>query len=249
MNSEGYFTNSDLLDYAIASRNVLLYLSNMLNMFCNDRSVCWMIGDRIKSLDSINKKIEKKKKEKGESFDPLLDLQDIAGLRVIFCDKESMRPCVDGLDKEISSWDLGQFRSSFLSSIDKAANLDIKNIYDFVDLLMRECTCASIVKDYIMFQKESGYQSIHIILDVEIEKIDKKTGEKYIRKCPVEVQFRNYTQHLYDEFEHDIRYKKCRSMNNNCDAVFEDCKTVLSMHAESFLQEIRNGEKKYLLVR
>lgn len=249
MNSEGYFTNSDLLDYEKASKKVVLYLSNMLNLFCKDRSVYWMMGDRIKSLESINEKIKKKKKEKGSDFDSLYDLQDIAGLRVIFCDKDNLRPCTEELDKEIGSWSLEQFENNFINSIRKSDNCDIKNIYDFVELLMRNCPFIAIVKDYIVCQKESGYQSIHVIVDVRIEKTNNQTGETVIRNCPVEIQFRNYTQHLFDEFEHDIRYKKNRTEVVDCDDVFNACKISLKSIAEKDLSEMKNDEKKYILVR
>ena len=72
MDSEGYFTKSDLLDYEKASKKAMIYLINLLNMYCKDKSFSWMMADRIKSLESINGKIAKKKSEKGDNFDCLI---------------------------------------------------------------------------------------------------------------------------------------------------------------------------------
>ena len=162
-----------------------------------------------------------------------------------------VKPCTEQLDEEIRSWNLNQFSDGFFDSIRKKNNYDVKNIYDFVEKLMRECPFVSIVKDYIAYQKESGYQSIHVILDINVETTDQRTGKKYKRKCPVEIQFRNYTQHLFDEFEHDIRYKTNRTVIQiqDYDKVFNGCKSLLSVCAKRDLQEIRSSGKKYLLVR
>ena len=105
--------------------------------------------------------------------------------------------------------------------------------------MMRECKSTSIVKDYIMFQKESGYQSIHVIIRVRVVSF---TGD--IREVPVEIQFRNYTQHLFNECEH-ARYKN--------DAVFDEAKVFLLTVANNAYTEILDSCKKngrsYFLIR
>lgn len=261
MKSKYLFTEHDLLDFEKASKKAIIYLNNMLNIYCRDKNFGWMMVDRIKSLDSINDKILKKIEEKGKEFNHQVDLLDIAGLRVIFFDRntvfpydetldddsfESLNP-VDILDKNIHSWSPEQFRIEFEKSKINPGNYNVSHLYDFVEYLMRECKSTAIVKDYIMYQKESGYQSIHVIIMVRVVSF---TGE--IRNVPVEIQFRNYTQHLYNECEH-ARYKNTYKDMSAYDSVFNDSKrfllTVANDAYTDILSESNEKNKSYFLIR
>ena len=247
MNSKYFFTNYDLLDYEKASKKAIIYLNNMLNIYCKDKPFGWMIADRIKSLDSINEKIRKKHGEKGKEFDYRLDLLDIAGLRVVFCDKNYVCPCMEDLDYNVHSWSPSEFKFAFDESKKYDDNYNVSNLYDFVEYLMRECKKTAIVKDYIMYQKESGYQSLHVIIMVPIESF---SGS--LRQVPVEIQFRNYTQHLYNECEH-ARYKNVyRDMSAYTD-VFNDAKRFLLNVANDayidILEASKQRNKSYFLIR
>lgn len=248
MDSEGYFTNSDLLDYEKASKKAIIFLNNFLNIYCSDKSFKWMIADRIKSLESINDKINKKKKAKGDKFDPKLDLLDIAGLRVVFCDKDNLYPCMEKLDESIHSLSPLEFYSEFEESKKKEDNYNVAHLYDFVETLMRECDRVAIVKDYIMYQKESGYQSLHVIIDVPVETRD-KNNYLITRNCPVEIQFRNYTQHLFNECEHDVRYKGSRKNVAAYEGVFNDAKKFLLNVSNYAITDMLSDDKQYLLIR
>lgn len=248
MNSKYLFTNYDLLDYEKASKKAIIYLNNMLNMYCRNKSYGWMIADRIKSLDSINDKIKKKILEKGTGFDFRVHLLDIAGLRVVFCDKNYVCPDVDLLDYNIHRWTPEEFEYAFEESKLHKDNYDVSNLYDFVEYLMRECRGVAVVKDYIMYQKPSGYQGLHVIITVPIESFDGS-----IKKIPVEIQFRNYTQHLYNECEHDVRYKKTHGNSDEYAEVFNTAKRfLLSESNEAYIDilgECEAKKKSYFLIR
>lgn len=247
MDSEGYLTKSDLLDYEKASKKAMIYLINLLNMYCKDKSFGWMMADRIKSLESINGKIAKKKREKGENFDPQLDLLDVAGLRVVFCDKSNIYPFMEDLDNEIHKWSAEDFSYEFEKSKLSIDNYSVYNLYDFVDTLTRSWDRVIIIKDYIMYQKESGYQSLHVIINVPVETKDNENNT-ITRYCPVEIQFRNYTQHLYNECEHDF-YKGSRNDFSEFKDIFASSKEFLLHASNTDINELLSNDKKYLLVR
>ena len=57
-------------------------------------------------------------------------------------------------------------------------------------------------KDYIASPKESGYRSLHLIVEVPIFLEDEK------RPMKVEVQFRTIAMDFWASLEHKLRYKK-----------------------------------------
>lgn len=240
MNSNGEFTVSDLLYYEKAKKDVLIYLSNKLSMFCNQLSIKWMISDRIKSLKSINDKIAKKKEEKGKDFSYETDLLDIAGLRIIFCDESDLHSDVRKLDSEICNMTPDDFVDKFQCAQAKPNSCNLEYMYRFVGFLMEqsqkvdEIINVDIVKDYVKYPKASGYQSIHVIINVMVESID-ENGDLITKKCPVEIQIRNFLQHLFDEREHDVRYKKSLiDSSYDYSGAFDMAKKVLNIYSASY---------------
>jgi len=248
MKSECLFTNYDLLDYKDASIKAVTQLNNILNIFCRDKSYGFMVADRIKSLDSIHEKIEKKMLEKGDDFNLKVHVSDIAGLRVIFCDKNYICPDVELLDYNIHCWSPNEFEYAFEDSKLHEDNYNVSNLYEFVDFLMKNVPNVDIVKDYIMYQKPSGYQGIHVIINVSVNSYD---GTK--KQIPVEIQFRNFTQHLYNECEHDVRYKKINKNPDEYADVFNTAKRFLLSEANEayieILDECERKNKTYFLIR
>lgn len=261
MGSKYLFNEFDLSDYKTALMKASCYLDNMLNFYCRDKSFGWMKSCRVKSLKSINDKIEKKKNCKGKNFDYRLDLLDIAGLRVIFCNKNSIVPNViaqyngfynydpaDVLNEKIHRMSAREFEYEFEKSKLYSENYDVSNLYGFVEFLMRNCDNVAIVKDYIMYQKPSGYQSLHVIISVPIQSFDGST-----KNVPVEIQFRNYTQHLYNECEHDIRYKALGISTEDYSDAFNKAKRfLLSVANDAYIEiinECKVKKKEYFLIR
>ena len=58
------------------------------------------------------------------------------------------------------------------------------------------------VKDYIRYPKESGYRSLHLIIEVPIFLENEKKNMK------VEVQLRTIAMDFWASLEHKLRYKK-----------------------------------------
>lgn len=213
MNSEGFFTTSDLDAYQAALDEVDSYLKSMLYRFCSNSSVAAMSSSRIKQEKSIIDKIFRKKKN-NISTDVKSNISDIAGVRIVFCAHDDV--CNLGvLDKNIHSWDKNTFKKKIILASSKDENCSIDSIYDFVNFLRADGSYQIILeKDYISEPKKSGYQSFHIIIRAS-------------NGCEVEIQIRNYVQHLFDEFEHEVRYKADDSTRSEFGDFCTECADLL----------------------
>lgn len=78
-----------------------------------------------------------------------------------------------------------------------------EDIYKMAKLLLQQDDVILIEqKDYIASPKESGYRSLHLIVEVPIFLEDEK------RPMKVEVQFRTIAMDFWATLEHKLRYKK-----------------------------------------
>ena len=78
-----------------------------------------------------------------------------------------------------------------------------EDIYKMAKLLLQQDDIILIEqKDYIVSPKESGYRSLHLIVEIPIFLEDEK------RPMKVEVQFRTIAMDFWASLEHKIRYKK-----------------------------------------
>lgn len=78
-----------------------------------------------------------------------------------------------------------------------------EDIYKMAKLLLQQDDIILIEqKDYIASPKESGYRSLHLIVEIPIFLEDEK------RPMKVEVQFRTIAMDFWASLEHKIRYKK-----------------------------------------
>lgn len=78
----------------------------------------------------------------------------------------------------------------------------INDIYQIIDLLIRQKDITiRLKKDYIVNPKESGYRSVHVVVELEMY-IDKE-----IKRVPVEIQFRTIAMDMWASLEHELRYK------------------------------------------
>lgn len=78
-----------------------------------------------------------------------------------------------------------------------------KDIYMLADCLLRQDDITLIAKkDYIKNPKETGYRSLHLIVEIPIFLHDQK------KKMKVEVQLRTIAMDFWASLEHKIRYKK-----------------------------------------
>jgi len=129
-----------------------------------DRNPIETIKTRIKSMDSILKKV--RIKDIPLNFEALEEnIRDIAGVRVICSFQDDIYMLADCLLQQ-----------------------------DDVKLIER--------KDYIKNPKESGYRSLHLIVEIPIFLQNEK------RPMKVEVQLRTIAMDFWASLEHKLRYKK-----------------------------------------
>lgn len=197
--------------YGIALDEVEKFVNKNLLSFCSGKYVYYMKNSRIKSEKSITRKMEEKKK----TFDSLCD---IAGIRIVFCSLEDVMD-LDTLDQEIHGWQKDKFVIKFYDAVERYRNSYIDVIYDFRDFLSEQAynTNFDVIidekKDYIKHPKESGYQSVHLIVTYD--------------GIPVELQLRNLVQHYFAEYEHKY-YKDDTYTRSEYNPICNVCADTLS---------------------
>ena len=79
----------------------------------------------------------------------------------------------------------------------------VDDIYKVADLIEKQQDIHILkIKDYVQQPKKSGYQSLHLILEVPVFFADEK---KWMQ---VEVQFRTIAMDFWASIEHKVKYKK-----------------------------------------
>ncbi len=157
-----------LYESAIKQIETKLEILNKESKVNHKRSPIETIKSRIKTPDSIAKKLEKRGIP--VTFEAMIaNLDDIAGVRVI-CPY-------------------------------------ISDIYAVQEMLLKQPDIKLIVeKDYIKHPKESGYRSLHLVIETPVYL--SKT-EHNIR---VEIQLRTIAMDFWASLEHDLRYKCCKDI-------------------------------------
>ena len=144
---------------------------DILNKECkvgHKRNPIETVKSRIKSPDSIAKKLAKKKLP--ATFDAMTEhLTDIAGVRVI-CPY-------------------------------------ISDIYNIRDILLKQPDITLVAEhDYIENPKESGYRSLHIVVETPVYL------SKTVHKVKVEIQLRTIAMDFWASLEHELRYKNTQNV-------------------------------------
>lgn len=198
--------------YEIALESLKKMLDELLVWFCNERKCGYFIGSRIKSEESIKNKINRKNID--DSFDSVSEsINDIAGLRVVLGDLECRKIDSKKIDKYIENLNKDEFVREFHEiCVSDSNNWSDEIVYDFVDFFKNELNefVFKIIeeKDYIKEPKESGYQSLHIV-------VENSDGVR------VEIQFRTLAQHYWAQSEHKNVYaKKKKGYSVNLDNSF-----------------------------
>lgn len=164
-----------------------------------NRQLIRSMSNRIKSVESIQKKLIKK--DRDVSFKTAVStLNDIAGVRVVcyFCD------------------DIYQIAEA------------IKKQKDLV--LIKE-------KDYVKNPKKSGYQSLHLILDVPITYNDKT------EKVRVELQIRSFAMDYWAELDNQMCYKKLAGEFENVEQENRDYSDIIAKVDNQMLELRKRIEK------
>ena len=111
-----------------------------------------------------------------------------------------------------------------------------EDIYLLADCLLQQDDVTLIeIKDYIKKPKESGYRSLHLIIEVPIFLQNEEKNMK------VEVQLRTIAMDFWASLEHKLRYKK-NIPQQEADVLAEELVECAKISAEldSRMEQIRN---------
>jgi len=152
-----------IYESAIKQIETKLDILNKESKVSNKRNPIETVKTRIKSPDSIAKKLEKRNLP--VTFESMMtNLDDIAGVRVI-CPY-------------------------------------ISDIYAVRDMLLKQPDIKLIAqKDYIETPKESGYRSLHLVIEIPVYL--SKTAHNV--RC--EIQLRTIAMDFWATLEHELKYK------------------------------------------
>ncbi|MBQ7970194.1 MAG: GTP pyrophosphokinase family protein [Treponema sp.] len=152
-----------IYESAVKQIETKLEILNKENKVRRQRNPIETVKSRIKSPDSIAKKLEKKNIP--VTFDSMMtNLSDIAGVRVI-CPY-------------------------------------ISDIYTVKEMLIKQPDITLVAEnDYIENPKESGYRSLHLVVEVPVYL------SKTAHNVRVEIQLRTIAMDFWASLEHELRYK------------------------------------------
>lgn len=163
------------------------------------RQIVRGMSSRIKSAESICKKLVKKGRE--VTFENAVSvLNDIAGIRVVcyFCD----------------------------------------DIYQIAAELQRQSDFRIIKKkDYVKNPKQSGYQSIHLIVGVPV------TYRDQTRETRVEIQIRSFAMDYWAELDAQMCYKKDAGQIRHVEREIRDYSDVIAKVDNRMLELRKRIEK------
>lgn len=99
----------------------------------------------------------------------------------------------------------------------------VEDIYFISERLCKQSDIRTVlVKDYIQNPKESGYRSMHIIIEVPVF-LSERT-----ETVPVEIQFRTVTMDMWASLEHEIKYKSKNVLTEEDEMKIKECSIKLA---------------------
>lgn len=151
----------------------------------------------------------------------------------------------EGIAKKLKKKDLDLTIESIQENVKDVAGIRVicsfpEDIYMLADCLLNQDDITLIErKDYIKNPKESGYRSLHLIIEVPIFLQNEKKSMK------VEVQLRTIAMDFWASLEHKLRYKK--NIDSNEIELLEqelvECAEI-SAALDKRMEEIRNRIEK-----
>lgn len=142
----------------------------------------------------------------------------------------------DSVCKKLSKKGLELDRETALEKINdligvRAICSYVDDIYRVADLLEKQKDIRIVkVKDYIKQPKKSGYQSLHMILDVAIA-FQQET--QWIR---VELQLRTAAMDYWANLDHQLRYKRGEKETDMIDEELQQCAAVITQLDQKMLE-------------
>ena len=142
----------------------------------------------------------------------------------------------DSVCKKLSKKGLELDRETALEKINdligvRAICSYVDDIYRVADLLEKQKDIRIVkVKDYIKQPKKSGYQSLHMSLDVAIA-FQQET--QWIR---VELQLRTAAMDYWANLDHQLRYKRGEKETDMIDEELQQCAAVITQLDQKMLE-------------
>lgn len=94
----------------------------------------------------------------------------------------------------------------------------IDDVYAVASLLLHQDDIKLIRKsDYIKEPKESGYRSLHLVVEIPVFLSDKT------EHVPVEIQFRTIAMDTWASLEHELKYKREGGITPEVEQELKDC--------------------------
>lgn len=175
--------------------NLLLTKLDIINtvlLVSSGRNVIQMKNGRMKSYESVCKKLQKKGLE--PEFEIAVErLNDLIGVRAICAYVDDIYRVAELVEKQ----------------------KDIRIIKE---------------KDYIKAPKKSGYQSLHLILEIAIAF---QNGTQWIR---MELQLRTAAMDYWANLDHQLRYKKGKKEAELIDEELRHCAEVIGNLDQKMLE-------------
>lgn len=99
----------------------------------------------------------------------------------------------------------------------------VDDIYEIASMLVRQDDITLLEqKDYINEPKKNGYRSLHLIIEIPVFFSDQK------RMMKVEVQIRTIAMDFWASLEHQLRYKKVISNEEEIVSELKECADIIS---------------------
>ncbi len=99
----------------------------------------------------------------------------------------------------------------------------VDDIYTLADALLKQDDITLITKkDYIQSPKESGYRSLHLIVEVPV------FFAEYKKKVKVEVQIRTIAMDFWASLEHQLKYKQALPKQSDVISRLKACAEVIN---------------------
>lgn len=182
--------------------------------------------------------VETKFKVLNEQFSLQYDRNPIESIK-------SRLKSTEGIAKKLKKKDLDLTIDAIQENVKDVAGIRVicsfpEDIYMLADCLLNQDDITLIErKDYIKNPKESGYRSLHLIIEVPIFLQNEK------RSMKVEVQLRTIAMDFWASLEHKLRYKK--NIDSNEVELLEkelvECAEI-SAALDKRMEEIRNKIEK-----